>query len=225
MSYETGTAHYNLPQTVGTDKRDWADTNTAFANIDAAIYQASEDASTAASAASTAQTTASAAQTAASNAQTAASSASTAAASAGELAQTAKTRADNAYTAAESAEASRGILKVLSTQSGSSTKTWSTLLGNLFSSATSAYNANKNIGLRVATAFGGENRVFIAPLVVKDNNFAFEATHLFTGACVVQNFSVRSSGSVYSTLIIGTGLTDHSAESTSGTTVDLVCFG
>ena len=49
MSYANGTTHYNLPQTVGTDKRDWSDTNQAFADIDAAIYQASEDASSAGS--------------------------------------------------------------------------------------------------------------------------------------------------------------------------------
>lgn len=47
MSYVTGTTHYNLPQTVGTDKRDWADTNQAFADIDAAIYGAVEDVATA----------------------------------------------------------------------------------------------------------------------------------------------------------------------------------
>lgn len=49
MSYVNGTTHYNLPQTVGTDKRDWADTNQAFADVDAALYTASETASTAAS--------------------------------------------------------------------------------------------------------------------------------------------------------------------------------
>ncbi len=40
MSYENGTTHYNLPQTVGTDKRDWTDTNQAFADIDSAIHTA-----------------------------------------------------------------------------------------------------------------------------------------------------------------------------------------
>ena len=49
MSYATGTTHYNLPQTVGTDKRDWTDTNQAFADVDAALYQAQQDASGAAS--------------------------------------------------------------------------------------------------------------------------------------------------------------------------------
>ena len=49
MSYVNGTTHYNLPQTVGTDKRDWADTNQAFADVDAALHTASETASTAAS--------------------------------------------------------------------------------------------------------------------------------------------------------------------------------
>lgn len=40
MSYANGTQNYNLPQTVGTDKRDWFDTNSAFAAIDAALYAA-----------------------------------------------------------------------------------------------------------------------------------------------------------------------------------------
>ena len=49
MSYANGTTHYNLPQTVGTDKRDWFDTNQPFADIDEAIYGAVEDSATAAS--------------------------------------------------------------------------------------------------------------------------------------------------------------------------------
>ena len=40
MSYANGTTHYNLPQTVGTDKRDWFDTNQAFYDIDEALYGA-----------------------------------------------------------------------------------------------------------------------------------------------------------------------------------------
>lgn len=40
MSYANGTTHYNLPQTVGTDKRDWFDTNAAFAALDAVLYAA-----------------------------------------------------------------------------------------------------------------------------------------------------------------------------------------
>ena len=47
MSYEHGTTHYNLPQTVGSDTRDWFDTNEAFADIDAAIYSAGQTAETA----------------------------------------------------------------------------------------------------------------------------------------------------------------------------------
>ena len=43
MAYVNGTTHYNLPQTVGTDKRDWADTNEAFAAVDAALYGAVDD--------------------------------------------------------------------------------------------------------------------------------------------------------------------------------------
>lgn len=99
MSYQSGTTHYNLPQTVGSDKRDWSDTNTAFAAIDTAIYQASSEASSASSAASNAQTTADSAATAAAGAVTAANAAQTAAATAGELAQLAKGTADSAKAA------------------------------------------------------------------------------------------------------------------------------
>lgn len=48
MSYEHGTPHYNLPQTQGSDTRDWFDTNEAFATIDGAIYSAGQTAETAA---------------------------------------------------------------------------------------------------------------------------------------------------------------------------------
>jgi len=47
MSYASGTTHYNLPQTVGTDKRDWTDTNQAFSDVDTALYGAVQDAETA----------------------------------------------------------------------------------------------------------------------------------------------------------------------------------
>ena len=47
MSYANGTTHYNLPQTVGSDKRDWFDTNEAFRDIDEAIHTAVTDSSTA----------------------------------------------------------------------------------------------------------------------------------------------------------------------------------
>lgn len=56
MSYANGTTHFNLPITTGSDKRDWFDTNQAFQDIDAAIYQAGEDASTAGSGVTTLDT-------------------------------------------------------------------------------------------------------------------------------------------------------------------------
>lgn len=56
MAYVNGTTHYNLPQTVGTDKRDWADTNQAFADIDAALYGAVDDVAQAETAISELQT-------------------------------------------------------------------------------------------------------------------------------------------------------------------------
>lgn len=43
MSYTNGTTHYNLPLTSGSDKRDWADTNQSFSNVDAALYGAVQD--------------------------------------------------------------------------------------------------------------------------------------------------------------------------------------
>ena len=49
MSYARGTEHYNLPQTVGTDKRDWFDTNKPFEDIDADLYSAKQTADSAAS--------------------------------------------------------------------------------------------------------------------------------------------------------------------------------
>ena len=48
MSYTTGTTHYNLPQTVGSDKRDWTDTNETFSDVDAALWEAHQGATQAA---------------------------------------------------------------------------------------------------------------------------------------------------------------------------------
>ena len=42
MSYANGTSFLNLPQTVGTDKRDWFDTNEAFLDLDAKVKAAYE---------------------------------------------------------------------------------------------------------------------------------------------------------------------------------------
>lgn len=47
MSYANGTTHYNLPQTVGSDKRDWFDTNEAFRQVDEALHTAVTDSGTA----------------------------------------------------------------------------------------------------------------------------------------------------------------------------------
>lgn len=46
MSYENGTQHYNLPQTQGTDKRDWFDTNEAFRNVDTDLHTAMQNSET-----------------------------------------------------------------------------------------------------------------------------------------------------------------------------------
>ena len=42
MSYQNGTPFLNLPQTVGTDKRDWFDTNEAFLDLDGKVKSAYE---------------------------------------------------------------------------------------------------------------------------------------------------------------------------------------
>ena len=98
MSFRVGTPNYGLPQTEGTDKRDWSDTNQPFLAIDTAIKTAVDTSASASSAASTAQQTADGANTAAAHAQTDATTAQTLATSASELATTAKNRADSAYT-------------------------------------------------------------------------------------------------------------------------------
>lgn len=49
MAYTNGTLHYNLPQTVGTDVRDWSDTNQAFEDVDTALFGAVSDVATASS--------------------------------------------------------------------------------------------------------------------------------------------------------------------------------
>ena len=38
MSYLNGTPNYDLPQTIGSDVRDWFDTNIPFANVDKALH-------------------------------------------------------------------------------------------------------------------------------------------------------------------------------------------
>lgn len=70
MSYANGTTHYNLPQTVGTDKRDWFDTNSAFADVDAALYAAATGQAADAEAISTLQGTVSGMGTDITNLQT-----------------------------------------------------------------------------------------------------------------------------------------------------------
>ena len=115
MSYSRGTPNYNLPQTQGSDKRDWADTNAAFLALDTAVKAANDNASDAASAASTAQSTANNAATAASNAQSTANGAVSSASAAAELATTAKNRADSAYTLAESKLAKADVVNNVET--------------------------------------------------------------------------------------------------------------
>jgi hypothetical protein len=104
MSYANGTANFNLPQTVASDKRDWSDTNQAFADLDAAVAGTVTDVQTALTNASAAQTTADGAATTAAGAVTTANAASATATSASEQAALASTTANNAVTAAATAQ-------------------------------------------------------------------------------------------------------------------------
>lgn len=104
MSYRVGTPNYNLPQTEGTDKRDWSDTNQAFLAIDTAIKNAVTAAASAGSAASAAQAAADDAASAASHAQTDATAAQTLATTASEQASLARTAANTAQTTAQQAQ-------------------------------------------------------------------------------------------------------------------------
>ena len=103
MSYSHGTPHFNLPLTQGSDKRDWSDTNQAFEDLDAAVYQAGSDATGALSAAQGAQTTANSAATDAASAISTANAASASAATASEAASLARTEAQSAQSNASSA--------------------------------------------------------------------------------------------------------------------------
>ena len=103
MSYAIGTPNFNLPQTQGSDKRDWADTNQAFADLDAAVKTAGDDSTLALSAAQTAQTTADGAVTTAQGAVTTANGASATAQTANETAQLANNAAQAAQSTADGA--------------------------------------------------------------------------------------------------------------------------
>lgn len=132
MSYRVGTPNYNLPQTEGTDKRDWSDTNGAFLAIDTAIKNAVDTSASASSAAATAQTTADGATTAATHAQTDATTAQTLATSASELATTAKNRADDAYTLANGKPSfSSDVCTLINIQSSQVIINKATKIGNL----------------------------------------------------------------------------------------------
>lgn len=146
MSFRVGTPNYGLPQTEGTDKRDWSDTNQPFLVIDTAIKNAVDTSASASSAAATAQQTADGATTAASHAQTDATTAQTLATSASELATTAKNRADSAYGKAEANEAAIAEL---------SKNSFSRMFGptDIQSTGTISYTAPAD-GYLVIAAFG-----------------------------------------------------------------------
>lgn len=219
MSYEHGTTHYNLPQTVGSDKRDWADTNAAFALIDTAIYQAGTDAAAASSAASQAQTTANSAATAAAEAQTDADNAQTAAGTAGELAQTAKSRADNAYTLAQS---KAGKEVELASVTATSSDTYATLMERIRSTVWA--NREENLMLYEVTSAAARAHVKTA-VSTSDNSVIFTATQMSSSAMTTFEYVFRA----VNTLLTATApsgsypvITNASSNSAAGITLTLV---
>lgn len=104
MSYAQGTPNFNLPQTQGSDKRDWTDTNQAFADLDAAVGNNTSDVALALSTAQTAQTSADGAVADAATAVSTANASASQAATASELASLARTEAQSAVTTAGQAQ-------------------------------------------------------------------------------------------------------------------------
>lgn len=221
MSYQNGTTHYNLPQTVGSDKRDWSDTNAAFAAIDAAIYQASSDASAASSAASDAQADADAAALAATNAQADADAAQTAATTAGELAQTAKSRADSAYTLAQG---KAGKEVELASVTATSSDTFATLMERI--RATVWLNREENLALYIINQSRGEARVAYKSVVnsITEQSVGFTNTILSSNRVTAYEFIFRTSNTYLEAFIEAGGVlvNNYSANSASGYTLTLV---
>ena len=220
MSYATGTTHYNLPQTAGTDKRDWSDTNQAFADVDAALYQASQDASTAIADAATAQTTANTAVTNAAAAQSSADDATASAATAGELAQHVSvelgtlanlTTTDKTSAVAAINEVNGKIAKGEISVTADGVKTYTQLLNELYAlvdrsklSGNSYFTGAYGIVARcngIQTSYIGFNSADVEQTALKSTSFGLKPSdsfvYSFNGTTVTNNSSnVVTSGTV-----------------------------
>ena len=206
MSYRVGTPNFNLPQTEGTDKRDWSDTNEAFLAVDSALKTAGDNASSAGSAASSAQTRADDAYTLATTANTAAGIAATAAASAGELAQVAKNKADDALPKANvvntltttdsgyALDARQG--KVLGDKLTTSqfTITWSGVSGIEGRSVKNGQIRNINLYLDLTSAISSETQ--IGTISSGDRASTDIVVPALTGAGHICLVALRTTGSV-----------------------------
>lgn len=208
MSYRVGTPNYNLPQTEGTDKRDWSDTNQAFLTIDTAIKNAVDTSASASSAAATAQQTADGATTAATHAQTDATTAQTLATSAGELAAVAKNKAD----ANELAIAQLQVAKIATSPS---TGTLGAKLNSLFSAAHALTNQKLSRSYLIVRGSNNEVAAIIpcqglsfdgsAPIymfsgvtVGVNNGLAISCAKVMSSTSVYGNASVTSTGYTFS---------------------------
>ena len=194
MSFRVGTPNYGLPQTEGTDKRDWSDTNQPFLLIDTAIKNAVDTSATASAAAATAQQTADNATTAASHAQTDATTAQTLATSASELATLAKNKAD----ANELAIAQiNGKLPSLLLSSGN--ETWLSFGNKVINLIGSLDEQERN---RITLSYGGNEYYRLAKFFANEATFfgAYAGGSNLTTRCLIISTSeaVREDASVNS---------------------------
>lgn len=196
MSYRVGTTHYNLPQTESSDKRDWADTNQAFADLDAAVYEAGSDAGLALSAAQTAQTSADGAVVDAAAAVTTANAASASATSASEAAALARTEAQSAVTTANSADATAQAAQTTASNADTVALTAQTNIGTMANLQTTDKSSLVAAINEVLSQTGGDSMPildFANPLYsFSSSNTSFTATkdcYVLGSACTFGNNS------------------------------------
>lgn len=221
MSYRVGTHNYNLPQTEGTDKRDWADTNQAFLAIDTAIKSAVDTSGSASSAAAAAQTTADSATTTATHAQTDASAALTLATTANENATIAKNRADAAYSLAQD---KAGKQVELASVTATSSDTFATLMERIRSTVWA--NREENLALYIINQNNGSARVAYKSVVnsIAEQSVGFTNTILSSARVTAYEFLFRTSNTYLEAFIEAGGVlvNNYSASSASGYTLTLV---
>ena len=219
MSFRVGTPNYGLPQTEGTDKRDWSDTNQPFLLIDTAIKNAVDTSASASSAAATAQSTADSASTSASHAQTDASAALTLAQTASENATVAKNRADAAYSLAQN---KAGKEVELASVTATSSDTFATLMERIRSTVWA--NREENLLLYEVTSAAARAHVKTA-VSTADSSVLFTATQMSSGAMTTFEYVFRANNTLLTATAPSGGnftISNASSNSAAGITLTLV---